>query len=129
MRATVMYSAGDVRVENVADARVIKPTDALVTVTRACICGSDLWPYKSMEPSDTGVVMGHEAIGVVEEVGADVRSIKRGDLVVMPFAWSDGTCDFCREGLRTSCVDGGFFGNSEVAGAQAETVCRTATAR
>jgi threonine dehydrogenase-like Zn-dependent dehydrogenase len=122
MRATVMYNAGDVRVENIADARVIKPTDALVRVSRACICGSDLWPYKSMEPSDTGVVMGHEAIGVVEEVGVDVRSIKPGDLVVMPFAWSDGTCDFCREGLHTSCVHGGFFGNSEVAGAQAEAV-------
>jgi hypothetical protein len=122
MRATVMYSAGDVRIENVPDASLIKPTDAVVHVTRACICGSDLWPYKSMEPSEAGVVMGHEAIGVVEEVGADVRTIKPGDLVVMPFAWSDGTCDFCREGLHTSCVHGGFFGNPEVAGAQAEAV-------
>jgi threonine dehydrogenase-like Zn-dependent dehydrogenase len=122
MRATVMYGVGDVRVENVPDACVIKPTDALVRVSRACICGSDLWPYKSMETSDAGVVMGHEAIGVVEEVGADVRTVKRGDLVVMPFAWSDGTCDFCREGLHTSCLHGGFFGNPEVAGAQAEAV-------
>ena len=122
MRATVMYQAGDVRIENVADASLVKPTDAVVTVTRACICGSDLWPYKAMEPSETGVVMGHEAIGVVEEVGKDVRTIKAGDLVVMPFAWSDGTCEFCREGLQTSCVHGGFFGNEEVAGAQAEAV-------
>lgn len=122
MRATVMYSAGDVRVENVPDARVIKPTDALVRVSRACICGSDLWPYKAMEPSEAGVVMGHEAIGVVESVGSDVRNLKRGDLVVMPFAFSDGTCDFCHEGLNTSCVHGGFFGNPEVAGAQAEAV-------
>jgi threonine dehydrogenase-like Zn-dependent dehydrogenase len=122
MRATVMYGAGDVRVENVPDASVIKPTDALVRVTRACICGSDLWPYKSMEPSEAGVVMGHEAVGVVEAVGSDVRTVKRGDLVVMPFAWSDGTCEFCREGLNTSCVHGGFFGNAEVAGAQAEAV-------
>ena len=67
MRATVMYSAGDVRIETVPDARIIEPTDALVSVTRACICGSDLWPYKSMEPSDTGRRMGHEAIGVVED--------------------------------------------------------------
>jgi threonine dehydrogenase-like Zn-dependent dehydrogenase len=117
-----MYGAGDVRVENVPDASVIKPTDALVRVTRACICGSDLWPYKSMEPSEAGVVMGHEAVGVVEAVGSDVRTVKRGDLVVMPFAWSDGTCEFCREGLNTSCVHGGFFGNAEVAGAQAEAV-------
>jgi hypothetical protein len=117
-----MYSAGDVRIENVPDASLIKPTDAVVRVTRACICGSDLWPYKLMEPSETGVVMGHEAIGVVEDVGVDVRTVKRGDFVVMPFAWSDGTCDFCREGLHTSCVHGGFFGNPEVAGAQAEAV-------
>jgi threonine dehydrogenase-like Zn-dependent dehydrogenase len=117
-----MYGAGDVRIENVPDARIIEPTDALVTVTRACICGSDLWPYKSMEPSEKGRVMGHEAVGVVEAVGADVRAVKRGDLVVMPFAWSDGSCDFCREGLQTSCVHGGFFGNEEIPGAQAEAV-------
>src|SRR5437868_503297 len=122
MRATVMFGAGDVRIETVADARVIEPTDAVVTVTRACICGSDLWPYKTMEQSDAGRVMGHEAIGVVESVGSDVRNVKAGDLVVMPFAWSDGTCDFCREGLQTSCVHGGFFGTEEIAGAQAEAV-------
>jgi hypothetical protein len=117
-----MYGAGDVRIENVPDARLIEPTDALVTVTRACICGSDLWPYKLMEPSERGIIMGHEAIGVVEDVGADVRNLKRGDLVVMPFAFSDGTCAFCHEGLNTSCVHGGFFGNVEIAGAQAEAV-------
>ena len=117
-----MYGAGDVRVETVPDARVIEPTDALVAVTRACICGSDLWPYKTMEHSDTGRVMGHEAIGVVEAVGADVRKVKAGDLVVMPCAWSDGTCAFCHEGLHTSCIHGGFFGTVEVAGAQAEAV-------
>ncbi|MBV9395765.1 MAG: zinc-dependent alcohol dehydrogenase family protein [Methylobacteriaceae bacterium] len=122
MRATVMYAAGDVRIENVPDARLIEPTDAVVTVTHACICGSDLWPYKTMEHSDRGRVMGHEAIGVVESVGTDVRTIKAGDLVVMPFAYSDGTCVFCRAGLQTSCIHGGFFGNEEVAGAQAEAV-------
>jgi threonine dehydrogenase-like Zn-dependent dehydrogenase len=117
-----MYGAGDVRIEHVPDARVIEPTDAVVAVTRACICGSDLWPYKIMEHSDTGRVMGHEAIGVVEAVGADVRAVKAGDLVVMPFAFSDGACDFCHERLQTSCVHGGFFGTVEVAGAQAEAV-------
>ncbi|MFN7943937.1 MAG: zinc-dependent alcohol dehydrogenase family protein [Blastocatellia bacterium] len=122
MRATVMFGAGDVRIENVPDATLIEPTDAVVTVTRACICGSDLWPYKAMKHSDSGVVMGHEAIGIVAEVGADVRTIKVGDFVIMPFAWSDGTCEFCREGLQTSCLHGGFFGNARVAGAQAEAV-------
>jgi threonine dehydrogenase-like Zn-dependent dehydrogenase len=122
MRATVMYCAGDVRIENVPDPQVIEPTDAVIRVTRACVCGSDLWPYQKMERSDTGRVMGHEAIGVVEDVGKDVRRIKRGDFVVMPFAFSDGTCVFCHDGLQTSCVHGGFFGTAEVAGAQAEAV-------
>src|SRR5881409_688428 len=122
MRATVMYGAGDVRVENVPDAGLVEPTDALVRVTRACICGSDLWPFKTMEHSDTGRRMGHEAIGVVEAVGADVRTMKVGDVVVMPFAYSDGTCVFCHEGLHTSCIGGGFFGTVEIPGAQAEAV-------
>src|SRR2546423_1773061 len=122
MRATVMYQAGDVRIENLPDPKIVQPTDAIMRVTRACICGSDLWPYKSMERNGAGRVMGHEAIGIVEDIGADVRVIKRGDLVIMPFAFSDGTCDFCHEGLQTSCVHGGFFGNTEVAGAQAEGV-------
>jgi len=117
-----MYSAGDVRIENVPDPAIINATDAILKVTRACICGSDLWPYKSMEASETGRVMGHEAIGVVEAVGVDVRTVKAGDLVVMPFAWSDGTCEFCRRGLQTSCLHGGFFGNEEIPGAQAEAV-------
>ena len=122
MRATVMYSAGDVRIENVPDPKIIEPTDAVIRVTRACVCGSDLWPYQKMEHSETGRVMGHEAIGMVEDVGADVRTIKRGDFVIMPFAFSDGTCVFCHDGLQTSCIHGGFFGTTEVAGAQAEAV-------
>src|SRR5216110_655401 len=122
MRATVMYGAGDVRVENVPDARLKEPTDALLTITRACICGSDLWPYKKMEPSKTGQRMGHEFIGVVEAVGKDVRTVKRGDLVVAPFAWSDGTCEFCREGLQTSCLHGGFWGGTNLDGGQGEAV-------
>jgi threonine dehydrogenase-like Zn-dependent dehydrogenase len=122
MRATVMYGAGDVRIENVPDARLIEPTDALVAVSHAAICGSDLWPYTLMEPSETGRRMGHEAIGVVEAVGADVRTVKVGDVVLMPFAYSDGTCVFCHQGLHTSCIHGGFFGSVAVAGAQAEAV-------
>ena len=123
MRATVLHGAGDVRIETVPDANLIEPTDALVRVTRACICGSDLWPYASLEPTESGRRMGHEAIGVVEEVGGAVRTLKAGDVVVMPFAFSDGTCVFCHEGLHTACVHGGFFGSGGNAdGAQAEAL-------
>jgi threonine dehydrogenase-like Zn-dependent dehydrogenase len=122
MKATVMYAAGDVRIEDVADAAIVEPTDAVVRVTRACICGSDLWPYASMERSETGRSMGHEAIGVVEDVGSQVTTIKQGDVVVMPFASCDGTCTFCREGLPTACVHVGFFGSNGMNGAQAEAL-------
>ena len=122
MRATVMFEAGDVRIEDVPDPSIVEPTDALIRVTRACICGSDLHPYHQMERSETGTRMGHEAIGVIEDVGDNVRTLNVGDLVVMPFAYSDGTCAFCREGLQTACVHRGFFGNEGVDGAQAEAV-------
>ena len=122
MRATVMFGAHDVRIQNVPDATIVIATVAVGRVTSACICGSDLWPYEAMARSESGRVMGHEAIGVVEAVGADVRKLKVGDFVIMPFAYSDGTCDFCHEGLQTSCIHGGFFGTSQVAGAQAEAV-------
>src|ERR671934_1124141 len=89
---------------------------------RAAICGSDLWPYRTLAHSETGRRMGHEAIGVVEAVGADIRTVKVGDVVVMPFAYSDGTCVFCHEGLHTSCIHGGFFGTGDADGAQAEAV-------
>ena len=122
MRGTVLYAAGDVRIENVPDPMIQEPSDAVIRVTRACICGSDLWPYQSLKPEDGARVMGHEAIGVVEEIGANVRTVKAGDVVVMPFAFSDGTCIFCEEGLQTECVHGGFFGNPDVPGAQSEAV-------
>jgi len=122
MRATVMHGAGDVRIEDVPDATLIEPSDALVVVGRAGICGSDLWPYKSMEPSETGRRMGHEFIGVVDAAGADVRSVKAGNVVIAPFVWSDGTCVFCREGLHTSCLHGGRYGVDGVDGGQGEAV-------
>ena len=117
-----MYGAGDVRVEAVPDARIMSPTDALVRVTRACICGSDLWPYQQMPRSDVGNRMGHEFIGVVEDVGREVRTVRKGDLVIAPFAISDGTCEFCEEGLHTSCVHGGWWGGTENDGGQGEAV-------
>jgi threonine dehydrogenase-like Zn-dependent dehydrogenase len=117
-----MYGAHDVRVETVPDARIVEPTDALVRVTRACICGSDLWPYTSMPPNPVGNRMGHEFIGVVESIGTGVRTVKTGDLVVAPFAWSDGTCEFCQQGLQTSCLHGGWWGGTELDGGQGEAV-------
>ena len=122
MRATLLYEAGDVRVEDVPDPVLREPTDALVRVTRSCICGSDLWPYGSMPAKAGGRRMGHEFIGIVEDVGADVVNVKRGDLVVAPFVWADNTCDFCREGLHTSCRHGGGWGAPGVDGGQGEAV-------
>src|SRR4051812_45961009 len=122
MRATVMHQAHDVRIENVSDASIQNPTDAVIRVTRACICGSDLWPYNG-GPNVEGQQMGHEAIGVVEAVGSDVQQVRRGQVVVMPFAYSDGSCLFCEERLQTACVHGGFFGNGgDTGGAQAEAL-------
>ena len=117
-----MYGAADVRVETVPDPGLIESTDALVRVTRAAICGSDLWPYNQMEPSEEGRRMGHEFIGVVEDVADEVRTMKPGDLVVTPFVWSDGTCVYCREGLHTSCLNGGRYGLDGVDGGQGEAV-------
>jgi threonine dehydrogenase-like Zn-dependent dehydrogenase len=111
-----------VRVETVPDPRIVEPTDALVRVTRACICGSDLWQYNSMAPNATGNRMGHEYIGVVESIGADVRTVRKGDLVVAPFAWSDGTCEFCQQGLQTSYLHGGWWGGTTLDGGQGEAV-------
>lgn len=117
-----MYKAGDVRVEDVADPTLVHNTDAIVRITRACICGSDLWPYRAMEPEPAGRRMGHEFIGVVEDVGRDVRIIKRGDLVIAPFVISDGICDLCLEGLPTSCRHGGYWGVGGVDAGQGEAV-------
>jgi threonine dehydrogenase-like Zn-dependent dehydrogenase len=102
-----MYEAGDVRVEDVPDPVIKQPTDALVRITRSCICGSDLWPYQSMQATDGGRRMGHEFIGVVEDTGADVSTLKRGDLVVAPFMWADNLRP--AEGLQSpaATVDSG----------------------
>ncbi len=112
-----MFGAGDVRVVDVPDAKIIAPTDAVVRVVRACICGSDLHPFHTKPASEVGQAMGHEAIGVVEEVGSDVSRIVKGDFVIVPFALEDNTCAFCREGVHTSCLHGSFL-----SGAQSEAV-------
>lgn len=120
MKATFMYGAGDVRVETVADPKITLPTDAIVRVVRACVCGSDLHPYHSMPASATGTPMGHELIGVVEETGTAVSTLNKGDFVIAPFAFQDNTCIFCREGFQTSCIHGGWYGSAENGGLQAE---------
>ncbi len=122
MRATLLYGAGDVRVEQVPDSAIVQPTDAVVRVTAACICGTDLWPYGSQAAGGAPARMGHEFIGVVEEIGAEVRNLKKGDLVVAPWVFSDGTCEYCREGLTTSCTHGGMWGYGDAEGAQAEAI-------
>ncbi|MGV9666307.1 zinc-dependent alcohol dehydrogenase family protein [Nocardia niigatensis] len=122
MRATYMYGAGDVRVIDAPDPGIQHPTDALVRVVRSCVCGSDLHPYHNMPVSERGRSMGHEFVGIVEDIGSEVRSVRKGEFVIAPFAWSDGTCDFCREGLQTSCRHGGFWNAGDVRGGQAEAV-------
>lgn len=109
MRATFMFGAGDVRVIEVPDPRIEAPTDAIIRVVRGCICGSDLHPFHSMPASETGQHMGHEAIGVVEETGSQVRTLTKGDFVIVPFGIQDNTCVFCREGFSTSCVHGSWL--------------------
>jgi threonine dehydrogenase-like Zn-dependent dehydrogenase len=122
MRATLIYGAGNVRVEQVPDPVLQEPTDAVVRVLRSCICGSDLWPYASRPETGDGDRIGHEFLGVVEDVGREVSGLKAGDVVVAPFVWADNTCDFCREGLQTSCRHGGLWGRGGVDGGQGEAV-------
>jgi threonine dehydrogenase-like Zn-dependent dehydrogenase len=113
MRATLMYGAGDVRVEQVPDPVIEQPTDAIVRVVRTCVCGSDLHAYHNLPASTQGVTMGHEFLGVVEDLGTEVTGLHRGDLVVASWAYQDNTCDLCREGLQTSCPHGGFFNTGQ----------------
>lgn len=122
MRAAVFEGPGNVRVQTVPDPQVEVPTDALVRITHAGICGSDLWSYRGYGSRAPGQRIGHEFVGVVEAVGADVSTVKPGDVVVSPFVWSDGVCDYCRAGLQTSCEGGGVWGEPGSDGAQGEAV-------
>ncbi|HET7483330.1 MAG TPA: zinc-dependent alcohol dehydrogenase family protein [Actinomycetota bacterium] len=122
MKAAIYNGPGAIGVEDVPDPRIEAPTDALVRVTHACICGSDLWFYRGVASAwKPGMRTGHEWMGIVEEVGSDVTSVKPGDHVIAPFVFSDGTCEFCREGLQTSCEAGGAWGGDNDGG-QAEAV-------
>jgi len=111
-----MYGAGDVRVETVPIPVIQEPTDAIVRIVAGCICGSDLWPYASKKATDHGARMGHEFVGIVEQLGSETSGLSVGDFVIAPFVASDGTCDFCREGLQTSCRHGGHWGGTEDGG-------------
>jgi threonine dehydrogenase-like Zn-dependent dehydrogenase len=117
-----MYGAGDVRVVQVPDPVLQRPTDAIVRVVAACVCGSDLHPYHDLPATAGGTSMGHEFVGIVEDAGSEVATLAKGDFVIAPFAWSDGTCEFCRQGLQTSCLHGGFWNSDGVGGGQAEAV-------
>jgi len=110
MRATVIHGPHDVRLEQVPDPTIQLPTDALVRVVAACVCGSDLWAYRGIHATKEPRRIGHEFVGVVEAVGADVAGVKPGDFVVAPFTISDNTCVHCRNGVQTSCVHGGSWG-------------------
>jgi threonine dehydrogenase-like Zn-dependent dehydrogenase len=114
MRATVMYSPGDVRVEERDEPRIIEPTDAIIRLSATCICGSDLWPYRGFEAWDWPVAMGHEYAGIVEEVGSDVTTIEPGQFAIGSFLASDNTCEICQAGYHTSCIH-----REPVGGAQA----------
>ncbi len=116
MRATVLHGAGHVRLDEVPDPSILLPTDAVVRVVAACVCGSDLWPYRGIAPAAAPRRIGHEFVGVVEDAGGDVRTVRRGDFVIAPFAVSDGICAHCRNGVHTSCVQGGWWGSPDAAG-------------
>ena len=108
MRAAIFNQPGSVTVEERRDPSIVEPTDAIVRVTHACVCGSDLWYYRGDTPFEQGPI-GHEFIGVVEDVGGEVSNVRKGDFVIAPFAYSDNTCPHCRHGIHTACDNGGFF--------------------
>jgi len=109
MYGTVMYAPGDVRYEQIAEPKILKPTDAIIKLAATCVCGSDLWPYRGASPLDGPTNMGHEYCGVVTEVGSAVKDIKIGQFVVGSFATSDNTCPHCHHGFQSSCEQREFM--------------------
>jgi len=122
MRAAVFAGPGRIDVADRPNPTIVESTDAVVRVTLACVCGSDLWYYRGESPFEHGAGIGHEFVGVVEQVGADVQTVGPGDFVIAPFAYSCGVCANCRNGITTACVAGGFFANAGIGGGQAEAV-------
>src|SRR5437763_4301 len=109
MRGTVLYGPGDIRFEDRETPRVEAPTDAVISIAATCVCGSDLWPYRGLQPINGPQPMGHEYTGIVEEVGSAVKSVKPGQFVIGSFATSDNTCPNCRYGYQSSCVHREFI--------------------
>src|SRR5258705_4380334 len=121
MRAAIFRGPRDIAVGERPDPVIQEPTDAIVRVVLACVCGSDLWYYRGESPHAAGSI-GHEFVGVVEETGAEVSTVTRGDLVVAPFIYSDMSCPHCQNGSTISCVQGGNFGDGTIDGGQGEAV-------
>lgn len=113
MRATTIHAPRDIRVEEVPDPQIQRPTDAIVKVVAGCVCGSDLWPYRGENPIQEGSTIGHECVGVVEEVGADVEAFRPGDFVVVPFCHCDNTCAHCQAGAQSACVNLGMTNSGQ----------------
>jgi len=121
MKAAIFNGPGEIELGERPDPKIQEPTDAVVRVVLGCVCGSDLWYYRGLSPHALGPI-GHEFIGVVEEVGSDVHTIKKGDFVIAPFTYCDGTCANCRAGWPSNCLHGGSFGNHGIDGGQGEAV-------
>src|SRR5438477_5837640 len=113
MQGTMLYGPRDVRFEDRPEPKITKPTDAIISLSATCICGSDLWPYRGIQPIAEPTAMGHEYCGIVEEVGKEVRDIKRGQFVVGSFATSDNTCVICQHGYQSSCVQREFMNTAQ----------------
>ncbi|WP_405845684.1 MULTISPECIES: zinc-dependent alcohol dehydrogenase family protein [unclassified Streptomyces] len=113
MRATVIHAPGDIRVEDVPEPKIVKPTDAIIRTVATCVCGSDLWPYRGLEAVGDPHPMGHEYVGIVEEVGNEVGNVKPGQFVVGSFATSDNTCANCQRGWQSSCLNREFMGTCQ----------------
>ncbi|RWG48737.1 MAG: IMP dehydrogenase [Mesorhizobium sp.] len=113
MLATVLHKPGDIRCEEIEDPKILRPTDAIIKLSASCICGSDLWPYRGLQPIDRPMHMGHEYCGIVVEVGAEVRNVRPGQFVVGSFCLSDNTCPHCRFGFQSSCVQREFMSGAQ----------------
>ena len=127
MKATILHAPRDIRLDDVEDPTILAPTDTVVRVVAACVCGSDLWSYRGINDLAGPVAIGHELVGVVEEVGSEVRSLRVGDFVISPFTISDNSCPHCRVGMQSACDNLAYFGSVDRAGltfgaAQAEYV-------